>query len=424
MQGWGLLLDLGLLLGVLTGLAVWRRAPRPVGWGLQGLWVLWLLELALRLSGAEAPWAPPGPAVYPPDVGRDQVERLGVGRSASLFRGYTGESGPKVLLLGDSFTEGQGVPEPQALPAVLPEALAAAGLEAQVASLGISGVNIDEEAVLFELLGTGLAPDVVVQVWVLNDIYLPVSGDVVDFITDHRAERPPTGWKSWDTVASLWTLRTVTAEMTRAYQQAYRPGQPGFDEGVDYLRILGARGEAAGARMVLVVFPLLTRLDDYPFVAAHQDLAEAARAAGYEVVDLLEVFAGMDERELWVHPADQHPNARALALAAETVAAAVAAQPVPEATDWGCTPPLEGASLPKSIAHALAAHCAHGPSTASYHALTEAFLEDQRRRAGPTWGRMAGISFLAGWLAAEDAGDTAALDQLRALRARHTDIEW
>lgn len=423
MQGWGLMLDTVVVLGVLTGLAAWRRAPRWVGWGLQGLWVLWLLELALRLSGAEAPWAPPGPAVYPPDVGRDQVERLGVGRSASLFRGYAGDQGPRVLLLGDSFTEGQGVPEAEALPAVLPEALAAAGRPARVASLGVSGVNIDEEAVLFEALGVGLAPEVVVQVWVLNDIYLPVSGDVVDFITDHRPEQPPTGWQTWDTVAALWTLRRVTAEMTRAYQESYRPGQPGFDEGVGFLDRMGARGEAAGARMVLVIFPLLTRLDDYPFAAAHGELARAAREAGYEVVDLLDVFAGMDERTLWVHPADQHPNGTALALAAERIATTLAAEE-PGPVDWGCDPPIEGPSLPGEVERALAQHCAGGRNAATQLALTEAFLADQRATGGPAWGRLAGISFLAAWLEAEATGDHATLHQLRELREAHRALEW
>lgn len=423
MQGWGLLLDIAVVLGVVTGVAAWRRAPRWVGRGLQGLWVLWLLELALRLSGAQAPWSPPGPAVYPPDVGRDQVERLGVGRSASLFRGYAGAEGPRVLLLGDSFTEGQGVPEAEALPAVLPEALAAAGKSAQVASLGVSGVNIDEEAVLFEALGVGLAPEVVVQVWVLNDIYLPVSGDVVDFITDHRSEQPPTGWQTWDTLAALWTLRRVTAEMTRAYQDSYRPGQPGFDEGVAFLDRMGARGEAAGARMVLVIFPLLTRLDDYPFAAAHGELARAAREAGYEVIDLLDVFAGMDERELWVHPADQHPNGTALALAAERIATTLAAG-APGPVDWGCAPPLEGPSLPDAVEAALAQHCTGGRTAQTHLALTEAFLEDQRSSGSPAWGRLAGISFLAAWLAAEAADDRATLDQLRALRETHRALEW
>jgi lysophospholipase L1-like esterase len=418
------MLDTGVVLSVLTGLAAWRRAPRWVGWGLQGLWVLWLLQLALRLSGAQAPWAPPGPAVYPPDVGRDQVERLGVGRSASLFRGYAGDQGPRVLLLGDSFTEGQGVPEAEALPAVLPEALRAAGRPAQVASLGISGVNIDEEAVLFESLGVGLAPQVVVQVWVLNDIYLPVSGDVVDFITDHRSDRPPTGWQTWDTLAALWTLRTVTTEMTRAYQDSYRPGQPGFDEGVAFLDRMGARGEAAGARMVLVIFPLLTRLDDYPFAAAHGELARAAREAGYEVVDLLDVFAGQDERELWVHPADQHPNTAALAVAAEAIAEVLAQGSPPGEVDWGCAPPLEGPSLPAEVEQALALHCAQGRTAETHAALTEVFLADQRATASPAWGRLAGISFLAAWLAAEAAEDHATLARLRALREAHGDLEW
>jgi len=65
----------------------------------------------------------------------------------------------------------------------------------------------------------------------------------------------------------------------------------------------------------LAVFPILHQLGDDPLRAAHRKLALSTD--GSQFVDLLEVFAGEDERAYWVHPMDFHPNGRAHRLAAE-----------------------------------------------------------------------------------------------------------
>ncbi len=419
------LLLLGLGLVVASVGAARARAPRAVGWGLQALWVLFLLEGALRLSGAEAPWMPPGAAPPVPEAGRDVRERAGIGRSDSLFRGPpTDSAAPHILLVGDSFTEGQGVAEADALPAQLAWALGERGTPARLSSIAVSGENIDGEAVLFEILGQPQAPGTVVQVWVLNDLYLPVGGDTFDFINDHRGAQPRSAWRSFDTIDQLLTLRRVTEEMTTAYRQSYRPGTPASDEGKGYLDILGARGQAAGARMVLVIFPLLTQLDAYPFAEAHAHVAALATAAGYEVVDLLPVFAGRDARELWVHPADQHPNAAGHRLAAEAIAQALARGPLPTAPQWGCTPPLTGARIPDAAVPLLAARCARPEDPDVLVDLAAAFLDDQATTGSTHWARHAGVAFIAAWDLATAQGDTAALDRLRALRASHRDRDW
>lgn len=422
------MLVLGGILAVLSAVAVRRQAPWLVQRGLQGAWVMWLLELALRVAGVQAPWMPPQWVTLDIDDSRPVVEVAGIGRSASLFSGYAGTKGPRVVLVGDSFTEGQGVHIDDALPRQLQRSLDARGQPVRLASLGLSGENVDGEAVVFETLGQPLTPDVVVVVFVLNDFYLPMSGDLVDFITDHRSEEGPaaTGWQTWDALSALVTLRRLTADMTRAYQEAYRPGTPASDEGAVYLDFFGQRGAAAGARMVLAIYPLMTRLDDYPFADAHAHIAALGQAAGFEVVDLLPAFVGQDASALWVQPADQHPNATGHRLAAEHLADALVAGPWPTVDAWGCVPALAGPLVPEAFHVGLAAHCAAPARPESLIQLTQAALDRFRTQGDGQWLKHAGIFFIAAWSRAESAGDGAALDRLRAIQAAATEdgIGW
>lgn len=62
-------------------------------------------------------------------------------------------------------------------------------------------------------------------------------------------------------------------------------------------------------RVVVVILPMLTGLSGtYPFQGLHDLVRTFCQNQGIEVVDLLPAFRGRNERELWVHPVDQHPN--------------------------------------------------------------------------------------------------------------------
>jgi len=69
----------------------------------------------------------------------------------------------------------------------------------------------------------------------------------------------------------------------------------------------------------VAAFPLLHRLDAYPFAAIHAEVKTACGEASVPFLDLLPAFSGQDARELWAHPADRHPNHRAHAVAAEAL---------------------------------------------------------------------------------------------------------
>ena len=62
------------------------------------------------------------------------------------------------------------------------------------------------------------------------------------------------------------------------------------------------------------------RLQDYPFTAVHARVGDVCGRHGVPFVDLAPVLAEHPDSELWVHPADQHPNELAHRIAGETLA--------------------------------------------------------------------------------------------------------
>jgi lysophospholipase L1-like esterase len=91
------------------------------------------------------------------------------------------------------------------------------------------------------------------------------------------------------------------------------------EAGFDALRRLR---ETHGFGVVVLIWPLLTPHDPYPFAEIHAWVAEQAEARGFDVVDLRPRFAAIPFRELQVTPEDGvHPNGRGHAIGVEALVA-------------------------------------------------------------------------------------------------------
>jgi SGNH hydrolase-like domain, acetyltransferase AlgX len=85
----------------------------------------------------------------------------------------------RVLLLGDSFTEGYTVDEPHSVRARLERALGAAGCARhEVVNAGTAAWGTDQEVLFYRHEGRRYAPDVVVLLFYYNDLYGDGFGDV------------------------------------------------------------------------------------------------------------------------------------------------------------------------------------------------------------------------------------------------------
>lgn len=322
-----LALPAAVLLVVLSFVA-WRSGWHARLWPLFAIgWTLVLAEAAL--SAWAALQRPPPPAEHTPSLPLTPADDLPHGTPVDLARRAADH--PTLVVVGDSFTIGQGVWEPD----TFARQLGARFDDVDVLVSANAGWGVPEEATMYTAAMAGHRPDVVVWVIVLNDFGFRGSLDGSDLITE--VFEPPRTPSALHAVAAraLWNLQTEAATEA-AYRDATRPGAPGWDQGVAMLRAVAEETTARDARFVLAIFPMLHQLDAYPFQGVHDRIAHALDGTGAEIVDLAPTFAGLDAPGLWVHPSDHHPNAEAHALAAEALATALAARPWPTSGPVAC----------------------------------------------------------------------------------------
>ncbi len=262
--------------------------------------------------------------------------------SAQQFR--SAEIGPhrpgvvRVVVIGDSFTEGMGVKEEDAYPRVL-HRLLNTGAEAgrwEVFNCGRRGYDFPA---LYDLFGTvlGFEPDVVIYGMVLNDPLRTPAFEARqayrnDWILDRgrmsrdddRRRRP------WDLRLSAFVRDRIDSyrvgrDTTRWYRDMYgAPNQEGWERTQILLREMNERAQARGGRFLIASWPLLVGLEGrYPFADVSEAVARFCLSAGIPRHDLLGALYGHSDDSLWVHPVDHHPNEIAHRLAAESLVAPI-----------------------------------------------------------------------------------------------------
>jgi len=242
----------------------------------------------------------------------------------------------RVVLFGDSFTEGQGVKEKDTLARLLETRLTAAEPgRYQVRNCGRRGLDFPELMAPFET-SLQYEPDLLVYALVLNDAARPREFQarqqyVNDWILDR--ENPPEdedalrrGPRSRllalveDRLAA-WRVGRAT---TRWYLEMWSDANPGWPRTQGYLRQMDGELKQRRSQLLVVSWPLLVGLDSgYPFEPVHRTLAAFCRQAGIPYHDLLPAFRGRRTAGLLVHPVDRHPNEIAQRVAADSLAPVV-----------------------------------------------------------------------------------------------------
>lgn len=241
----------------------------------------------------------------------------------------------RILMVGDSFTFGQGVKVddeifPERIERSLgqsPPATAPGGVE--IMNGGLPGTLTDEWLRVWEAVVEEFDPDVLLIVFFLRDGTLTSS--VPEFFDRIRTEISLTNRRSrlyrhsyvyrliQDTedrkrVASLYTDRFRSAYHGPSHQTGeWRRAQRNLLE-------LRDRARARSTRVGFVIFPVLVELDDpYPFQEIVDTLETFARDSGFPTYNLLPDFMGRYAPSYWVSSFDQHPNAKGHALVAKSL---------------------------------------------------------------------------------------------------------
>jgi hypothetical protein len=243
------------------------------------------------------------------------------------------EPGPKrglrILVLGDSYAEGAGVPWNERFATRLERTLRASNPDVEVYCAGECGFDTFNEAIALGLVGVPLEPDIVVVAYVLND----AEGE------SPPSRRPPSRTERF----VLGTLRSYAAyrvmrtcescggdecyELIRRQHADDSPGwaraQRGLDSIADYCR-------RRQAQAVCVVLPIFSPGQE-AVRPTMEKVARAAQQRGFESRHLLDEFDGHWERYA-VSEYDSHPNAAAHAIIARVLAEMIGDQRRPSSS--------------------------------------------------------------------------------------------
>jgi lysophospholipase L1-like esterase len=236
----------------------------------------------------------------------------------------------RIAVLGDSFTEGQGVREPDTYPRRLEALLNAAEPGRwEVLNWGRRGADFPRLYDTFEQL-LEFDPDVVVYGMFLNDAeqsdaFRARHAFVNEWMSGRRPARRDGGLL--DFLFDRIERRRLDRETLRWYRQMYaEPNREGWERTQAHLRDMDRRMRERGGGLLVADWPMLVGNDTaLPLAPAHEAIAHACAAAGIPHHDLRPALSGPPPASLWVHPLDQHPNELAHRLAAESLAPVVRA---------------------------------------------------------------------------------------------------
>jgi len=243
----------------------------------------------------------------------------------------------RIVIFGDSFTEGQGVKANETVSRVLADILEEqAPGRYEVRNCGRRGLDLPALYAGFEA-SLAYDPDLVVYALVLNDAVQPPAfharqSYVDDWILDREhlpeeEDEPPSAWRPrlFEFVSGRIEAWRVGRATTRWYLDMWGDGNPeGWARTQEYIREMDRRLNRRAARFLVAPWPLFVGLEsNYPFRPVHETIERFCLSSGIAHHDLLPAFEGRKSADLWVHPVDRHPNEIAHRIAAESLAPVV-----------------------------------------------------------------------------------------------------
>jgi lysophospholipase L1-like esterase len=235
-----------------------------------------------------------------------RTNRLGCrGRELAADKGAT----RRVLMLGDSFTLGFGVPVESVCASVLEARLNAGAGRYEVINAGVGNYNSLMEEEWFRRYGLALQPDVVVVMFFVNDVEPTprISG-----------LRQAVARRSYLYALLADRFRRILAksgreryDWRRYYAGLYRPDAPAVPANRAALGRIAAACRQRGIPLLVASIPDLHQLRPYPFPMATAYLEQFCADAGVRCIDLLPHLEAHEPERLWVSREDTHANALA-----------------------------------------------------------------------------------------------------------------
>ena len=226
----------------------------------------------------------------------------------------------RVMMLGDSFTEGWGVEERGIFSKRIERLYADQGTNAEVINTGVGNWNSVQEVEFFLTDGYRYHPDIVVLNFVINDAE-PVQHDrPPSFLLRHcyscvflvgrydALRRMIFGGKDWEDY----------------YLGLFGDGSaPGWIAAKAAIKRLADYCDKNHIKLLIANHPELHDVKNYRLQKITDFIRDAAAEDKVPFVDLLPYLRDHDSASLWVTPPDPHPNALAHKLLADGIFAAL-----------------------------------------------------------------------------------------------------
>jgi lysophospholipase L1-like esterase len=220
----------------------------------------------------------------------------------------------RIIALGDSFTEGWGVPYEDTFPKRIEKMYADHGVKAEVINTGVGNYNTIQEVEYFLTELYKYQPDVVVLNYFVNDAE-PVPHDSPPGLLGRHCYSCVFVTGRVDTL-----LREFSADQDWAeyYLGLYGNGEAaGWLAAKAWIKKLADYCKAHDIKLLIASLPELHDVKHYRFQLITELVHQAADENGVAFVDLLDYLRDQDSSKLWVTPPDPHPNAFANKLIAE-----------------------------------------------------------------------------------------------------------
>lgn len=222
----------------------------------------------------------------------------------------------RIVMLGDSFTEGWGVPLADTFSKRLERLFAENGTQAEVINTGVGNWNTVQEVEYFLTEGFKYRPDIVVLNFTFNDAE-PVPAD-----------KPPGFFMRhcYSCVFLIGRIDTLLRQLSERqdwadyYLGLFGHGKAqGWLDAKTYLRKLADYCQAHDVRLLVASFPELHDVKHYRFQEITDLMKQASDEDNIAFIDLLDSVRNEDSSSLWVTVPDPHPNSRADKLFADAL---------------------------------------------------------------------------------------------------------
>lgn len=232
----------------------------------------------------------------------------------------------RVIVLGDSFTLGDGVKLEDTYCLKLQERLRKVIPQVEVLNFGTSGWNTVDEINYLRMMGVQFNPDLVIVSFVLNDAAVEFWPG--DLYRDEFEEAYENRIFIHSYVLNYFHVLLTRYRLSGSYIEhltaSLETEKKIWDRTLNRLVKGKQLAEAVGSKYMVFIFPFFYELNnEYPFQELHRLVRMHCEKNQIPVLDLFGSFEGQNHLDLWVHPTDQHPNAEAHEITAEALASFV-----------------------------------------------------------------------------------------------------